>query len=76
MSGTGESPASGELASASLFGAPAVHAARELKVPAVSYTHLGKRLGTIFSLIMDLEREEMYFAPGNPCNTEYHLIKF
>lgn len=36
----------------------------------------GKRLGTIFSLIMDLEREEMYFAPGNPCNTEYHLIKF
>lgn len=36
----------------------------------------GKRLGTIFSIIMDLEREEMYFAPGNPCNTEYHLIKF
>lgn len=36
----------------------------------------GKRLGTIFSIIMDLEREEMYFAPGNPCNTEYHLMKF
>lgn len=36
----------------------------------------GKRLGTIFSIIMDLEREEMYFAPGNPCTEEYHLIKF
>ena len=36
----------------------------------------GKRLGTIFSIIMDLEREEMYFAPGNPCKAEYHLIKF
>lgn len=36
----------------------------------------GKRLGTIFSIIMDLAREEMYFAPGNPCNTEYHLIRF
>ncbi|MFV0431732.1 MAG: C45 family autoproteolytic acyltransferase/hydrolase [Alphaproteobacteria bacterium] len=36
----------------------------------------GKRMGTIFSVIMDLEREEMYFAPGNPCNTEYHLIRF
>ena len=36
----------------------------------------GKRLGTIFSIIMDLEREEMFFAPGNPCNTEFHLVKF
>lgn len=36
----------------------------------------GKWLCTIFSIIMDLEREEMYFAPGNPCCCEYHLIKF
>ena len=36
----------------------------------------GKRMCTVFSFIMDLEREEMYFAPGNPCCNEYHLIKF
>lgn len=36
----------------------------------------GKRLCTVFSIIMDLEREEMYFAPGNPCCNEYHLMKF
>jgi isopenicillin-N N-acyltransferase-like protein len=36
----------------------------------------GKRLGTIFSIIMDLDREEIYFAPGNPCNTEFHLLRF
>ena len=35
----------------------------------------GKRLGTIFSIIMDLDREEMYFAPGNPCDTEFHLLR-
>ena len=35
----------------------------------------GKRLGTIFSIIMDLERGEMFFAPGNPCNTEYRLYR-
>ncbi len=34
------------------------------------------RLCTIFSVIMDLNREEMYFAPGSPCCCEYHLIKF
>ncbi len=34
-----------------------------------------KRLCTVFSIIMDLEREEMYFAPGTPCNTEFRLIK-
>ena len=33
-------------------------------------------LCTVFSIIMDLEREEMYFAPGNPCYCEYHLLKF
>lgn len=36
----------------------------------------GKRLGTIFSIIMDLENGEMYFAPGNPCNSGYTLMKF
>lgn len=35
-----------------------------------------KRLGTIFSIIMNLEREEMFFAPGNPCECAYHLYKF
>lgn len=35
-----------------------------------------KRLCTVFSVIMDLEREEMYFAPGNPCCCEYHLVRF
>lgn len=34
-----------------------------------------KRLCTVFGIIMDLEREEMYFAPGSPCCCEYHLIK-
>lgn len=34
------------------------------------------RLCTVFSIIMDLEREEMYLAPGSPCCSEYHLIKF
>lgn len=34
-----------------------------------------KRLGTIFSVIMNLDREEMYFAPGNPCQCGYHLYK-
>lgn len=36
----------------------------------------GKRLCTVFSIIMDLEREEMYFAPGSPCCSEFHLMKF
>ena len=36
----------------------------------------GKRVCTVFSIIMDLEREEMLFAPGTPCCTEYHLVKF
>lgn len=35
-----------------------------------------KRLCTVFSIIMDLEREEMYFSPGCPCSCEYHLMKF
>ncbi|MDR0440114.1 MAG: C45 family peptidase [Candidatus Accumulibacter sp.] len=35
-----------------------------------------KRLGTIFGILMDLGREEMYFAPGNPCNTEFRLLRF
>lgn len=35
----------------------------------------GKRLGTVFSIIMNLDREEMYFAPGTPCNCSYHLYK-
>lgn len=34
-----------------------------------------KRLGTIFSVIMDLERGEMYFAPGNPCNSQFSLMR-
>lgn len=34
------------------------------------------RMGTIFSMIMDLERGEMYFAPGNPCCNDYTLLKF
>ncbi len=34
-----------------------------------------KRLGTIFSIIMVLDREEMYFAPGNPCECGFHLYK-
>lgn len=34
------------------------------------------RLCTVFSVIMDLEREEMYLAPGSPCCSEYHLVKF
>ena len=37
---------------------------------------VGKRLGTIFSIIMDLQRGEMYFAPGNPCCNDYTLMKF
>lgn len=36
----------------------------------------GKRMSTVFSIIMDLTREEMYFAPGNPCCCEYHLVSF
>ena len=36
----------------------------------------GKRLGTVFSIIMNLDREEMCFAPGTPCNCPYHLYKF
>ncbi len=35
-----------------------------------------KRLGTIFSIIINLDREEMYFAPGNPCECGFHLYKF
>ena len=34
-----------------------------------------KRFGTIFSIIMNLDREEMYFAPGNPCECGFHLYK-
>ena len=36
----------------------------------------GKRIGTLFSIIMDLERGEMYFAPGCPCINDYTLMKF
>lgn len=35
-----------------------------------------KRLGTIFSIIMVLDRQEMYFAPGNPIESNYNLYKF
>lgn len=34
-----------------------------------------KRLVTLFSVIMNLDREEMYFAPGNPCECGYHIVK-
>ena len=36
----------------------------------------GKRMGTVFSIIMNPERGELYFAPGTPCNGPYHLYKF
>jgi isopenicillin-N N-acyltransferase-like protein len=35
----------------------------------------GKRMGTVFSIIMNLSRREMYITPGNPCQTPYHLYK-
>lgn len=35
----------------------------------------GKRLGTIFSIIIEIERGEMYFAPGAPCCNDYTLMK-
>jgi len=35
----------------------------------------GHRLCTVFSIIMDLNKEEMYFAPGSPCCNDYRLIK-
>lgn len=35
----------------------------------------GKRMGTVFSIIMNLSRREMYITPGAPCRTEYHLYK-
>lgn len=34
------------------------------------------RMSSVFSVIMDLGREEMYLAPGTPCCCEYHLVKF
>lgn len=33
-----------------------------------------KRLGTIFSIIMNLDRREMLFTPGNPCQHTYQLL--
>lgn len=33
-----------------------------------------KTLCTVFSIIMNLDREEVYFAPGNPCECGFHLI--
>lgn len=37
---------------------------------------LGKRVGTVFSIIMNLSKFELYIAPGCPCETEYHLYEF
>jgi isopenicillin-N N-acyltransferase-like protein len=34
-----------------------------------------KRMSTVFSVIMDLDRREMLFAPGNPCSCTYQLIR-
>ena len=33
----------------------------------------GKRIGTVFSIIMNLSKLELYIAPGCPCETNYHL---
>ncbi|WP_205426517.1 C45 family autoproteolytic acyltransferase/hydolase [Helicobacter suis] len=35
-----------------------------------------KRMSTVFSMIMDLSREEFYLAPGTPINTAYSLVRF
>lgn len=35
----------------------------------------GKRLGTVFSIIMNLDRGEMLFAPGAPCSHAYRLFR-
>ena len=35
-----------------------------------------KRMCTLFSIIMVLDRGEMYFAPGSPCTYDYQLYKF
>ena len=35
----------------------------------------GKRIGTVFSIIMNLTKLELYIAPACPCETEYQLIK-
>lgn len=35
-----------------------------------------KRMCTLFSIIMVLDRGEMYLAPGSPCTYDYNLYKF
>ena len=35
----------------------------------------GKRMGTVFSIIMNLSRRELYITPGNPCDTPYYMYK-
>ena len=34
-----------------------------------------KRMGTVFSIIMNLDRGEMLFSPGNPCECGYRLVR-
>jgi isopenicillin-N N-acyltransferase-like protein len=36
----------------------------------------GLQMETVFSILMDLERKEMYIAPGSPCSHKYELYKF
>lgn len=33
----------------------------------------GKRMGTVFSILMNLSKREMYLTGGNPCETSYEL---
>lgn len=35
----------------------------------------GKRMGTVFSVVMNLSRREMYITPGNPCESQHYLYK-
>jgi len=35
----------------------------------------GKRMATVFSIIMNLDRGEMHFAPGNPCSYPYQVYR-
>lgn len=35
----------------------------------------GKRMGTVFSILMNLSRREMYLTSGNPCETSYELYR-
>lgn len=34
-----------------------------------------RRMGTVFSIIMNLDRGEMFFTPGNPCQHTYKLYR-